>query len=88
MIKEDFLKCFSLLENEFGKQSEELKEIWYRLFNDYKVDDLKETIRHYLKKIKKFPTPAYIIEDINWLVKDKAEKAYWEAVSISNKNEL
>lgn len=88
MIKEDFQKCFSLLEDEFGEQSKELEEIWYELFGDYKVEDLDEAIKHYLKKIKKFPVPANIIGDIEWLIKDKAEKSYWKAIEISNKDYL
>lgn len=72
MTKEDFLRCFSLLENEFGKQSQELKEIWYNLFKKYKKVDFEEAIKYYLERIKKLPVPAYI----------------WEAMYISNKNDL
>jgi len=88
MMKEDFQKCFILLENEFGKQSEERKKIWYELFDIYKVEELEEAVRHYLKKIKEFPCAVDIIEDIEWIKKYNAEKSYWEAMIISNKNEL
>ena len=88
MVEKEFQKCFTLLENEFGKQSDDLKEIWFGLVNIYKAGELEEAIRHYLKKIKKFPIPAYIIEDVEWIKKYNSEKAYWEAMIISNKNEL
>ena len=88
MIEEEFQKCFAVLENEFGKQSDEIKDIWYRLFNIYRVNELEEAIKHYLKVIKKFPLPAIIIEDVEWIRKYNSEKAYWKAMIISNKNEL
>ena len=88
MIEKEFQKCFTLLENEFGKQSEGLKEIWYRLFNIYKVGELEEAVKHYLKKIKKFPCPANIIEDVEWIRKYNGERSYWKAVAILNKKEL
>ena len=85
MTKKDFLKCFSLLENKFGKESnKKLKEVWYEIFKVYKVEELKEAIQYYLEKIKKRPCPAYLIEDLEYLKKCKAEKAYEDALIISN----
>jgi len=51
MTKEEFEECFAILENEFGKQSEKIKEVCYYLYNIYEVEELKEAIEHYLKKI-------------------------------------
>lgn len=86
MTKEEFQKCFTLLENEFGKQPEIMKESWYKSFSIYKIEDLEEAIRHYLKKIKEFPCFSELLEDVEWARKYNAEKAYWEAVKILNKN--
>lgn len=88
MVKKEFQECFSLLENEFGEQSEELKEIWFSIFNIYKTGELEEAIKYYLKKIKKLPVPAYIVEDVKWIRKNNTERAYWKALAISNKKDM
>ena len=84
MTENEFKKCFTLLENEFGKQNDIMRESWYKFFSIYKVEDLEEVIEHYLKKIKEFPDTS-LFEDIEWIVKcrkDDEKKAYREAVKI------
>lgn len=85
MTEEDFQKCFTILENEFGKQSIALREIWYELFKNYKKEELKEAIIYYLKRIKKFPLIPDIKEYTEHFKKEKAEKSYCEALCIINK---
>ena len=85
MTENEFKKCFTLLENEFGKQNDIMRESWYKFFSIYKVEDLEEVIEHYLKKIKEFPFLYDMFEDIEWIIKcrkDDEEKAYQEAVKI------
>lgn len=87
MTREDFQKCFTLLENEFGKQNEIMKNGWYKLFNVYRIEELEEVIRHYLKKIKEFPEIYGIYEDVEWIIKfkkDDAKKAVQEALKMLN----
>jgi len=85
MIEKDFQECFTLLENEFGEQNNIIRKSWYKYFSIYKVEELEEAIKHYLKRIKEFPSFYNILENIEWIVKckrDDEKKAYREAVKI------
>jgi|AntAceMinimDraft_17_1070374.scaffolds.fasta_scaffold04384_7 hypothetical protein len=83
MTKEEFKECFSMLENEFSVQPNKEKA-WYRLFEFHKVEDLKEAVIHYLKKIKEFPYISEIIENTEWIKKWNTEKSFNDAIDIAN----
>ncbi|MBA7582374.1 hypothetical protein ES708_24302 [subsurface metagenome] len=85
MTENEFQECFIILENKFGKRPIASKEIWYKLFKDYKKEEFKEAIAYYLERIKKFPLIPNIKEYTEHFKKDRTEKSYREALCIANK---
>lgn len=85
MTKNEFQECFVLLENKFGKRPTALKEIWYKLFKDYKKEEFKKAIAYYLKRIKYFPLVPNIKKYTEHFKREETEKAYKKALCIANK---
>jgi len=84
MTENEFKKCFTLLENEFGKQNNIMREIWYKLFKDYEKEEVEKAIEYYITRIKRFPLIPYIKEYTKHFKREKAEKCYREALCIIN----
>jgi len=76
MKKETIRDCFHLLEAEYGKQTNQKKELWGEMFKKYSDKQLIKAVGDFLRRGKFFPRVSDIIESIEGTSADEAELAW------------
>ncbi|MBA7533862.1 hypothetical protein ES705_26108 [subsurface metagenome] len=74
--KEVIRDCFNLLEAEYGKQTDQKKELWSKMFKDHTDEELKEAVIKHIKRGEFFPRISNIIEMIEGSQEDEPEFAW------------
>lgn len=76
MIKKETIRdCFNLLESDYGKQTNQKRELWGKMFKKYTDKQLINAVGEFLKIGKFFPRVSDIIELIEGTPADEAELA-------------
>jgi len=76
MKKETIRDCFELLESDYGKQTNQKKELWGKTFKKYTDKQLIDAVGEFLRRGKFFPRVSDIIELIEGTSEDEAELAW------------
>ena len=76
MKKETIRDCFNLLEADYGKQTNQKRELWGKMFKSYSDKKLIDAVGEYINKGKFFPRISDIKEIINGSLADEAELAW------------
>ena len=77
MIKKETIRdCFNLLEADYGKQSNQKRELWGKMFKKYIDKQLISAVGEFLRVGKFFPRVSDIIETIEGNLIDEAELAW------------
>ena len=82
MIKKETIRdCFNLLEAEYGKQSNQKRELWGQKFKKYTDRQLIEAVGEFIDKGKYFPRVSDIKEIIEGTPEEEAELAWLEFIN-------
>jgi len=76
MKKETIRDCFNLLEADYGKQTNQKRELWGKMFKEYSDEKLINAVGEYINKGKFFPRISDIKEMIEGTLGDEAELAW------------
>ena len=76
MKKETIRDCFNLLEADYGKQTNQKRELWGKMFKEYSDEKLINAVGEYINKGKFFPRISDIKEMIEGNLEDEAELAW------------
>ena len=76
MKKETIRDCFQLLEADYGKQTNQKKELWGEMFKKYTDKQLTKAVGDFLRIGKFFPKVSDIIELVEGTSEDEAELAW------------
>ena len=76
MKKETIRDCFNLLESDYGKQTNQKKELWGKMFKKYSDKQLISAVGEFLTIGKFFPRVSDIIELIEGSPEEEAELAW------------
>ena len=77
MIKKETIRdCFNLLESDYGKQTNQKRELWGKMFKEYTDKQLVEAVGEFLRIGKYFPRVSDIIILIEGNYGDESELAW------------
>ena len=76
MKKETIRDCFSLLEADYGKQTNQKRELWGKMFKKCSDEQLIRAVGEYIDKGKFFPRISDIKEMIEGTLEDETELAW------------
>lgn len=82
MKKETIRDCFNLLEADYGKQTNQKRELWGKMFKKCSDEQLIRAVGEYIDKGKFFPRISDIKEMIEGTLEDEVELAWGYLVEV------